>query len=236
MNTISFVKDTIWVYSHDTVYSTLKDTLVIYDVPPELLNTYTDILKSTNEQLGLWHNPYGILITSLAVLFTILTIIAVIIIWTQGNEFKKLVSNTVNKYEGILKSFIEQKKKDLENVYKSFDKAIEDYKSQLKEASKEQKKEIEKRIEELKTQKEAIKQDFQNSIVYPISLESQTGPGIYSNQRLHKCSSCGFGFLISDPLRGYQDYSRGISTSLYTTTPLGLKGVECPKCGNIDQI
>ncbi|MCK4630019.1 MAG: hypothetical protein KAT40_01175 [Bacteroidales bacterium] len=234
MNTISFVKDTVWVHSYDTVYSTLKDTLVIYDVPPELLNTYTDILKSTNEQLGLWHNPYGILITALAVLFTLLTIIAVIIIWTQGNEFKKLVSNTVNKYEGILKSFIEQKKKDLENISKGFDKAIEDNISQLKKASKDQKEEIEKRIEELKTQKEAIKQDIQSSIVYPFNIGSQTGPGIYSNQKLHKCSSCGFGFLVSYPLSGYPDY--GISTGAYTTTPFGLKGVECPKCGNIDQV
>ena len=235
MDTISIVKDTVWVYTQDTVFSVVKDTIVIYDIPPELLSTYTDILKSTNEQLGLWHNPYGILITTLAVLFTLLTILAAIIIWTQGKSFKELVNNTINKYEGILSSFIKQKKEELANIDKNIDNSIAAHKKELEKASANQKKEIEKKIEELRIHKEAIQKELENPIVTPVNLSNQTGPGYYSNQVFHKCSKCGFGFLYSNPLySSFGDTASLVWDPIYGT--VRSKAVTCPKCNNVDQI
>lgn len=52
------------------------------------LQNYINILEKTNQQLSLWFNPYAIMVGVLAILFTILTIVAVVIIYRQSREYK----------------------------------------------------------------------------------------------------------------------------------------------------
>src|SRR3989344_2437809 len=85
---------------------------------------YIQILEKTNQQLGLWTNPYGIMIGVLAILFTILTIIAAVVIYQQSKDYKEKI-----------------------------DKLLGEYEKQLKASSKSQKAEIEKAIENLKGEK-----------------------------------------------------------------------------------
>ncbi len=52
---------------------------------------YIQILEKTNQQLGLWTNPYGIMIGVLAILFTILTIVAAVIIYRQSKDYQERI-------------------------------------------------------------------------------------------------------------------------------------------------
>ena len=139
---------------------------MIYNVPPELLETYSEILESTNDQLSHWISHLGIIIAVLAVLFTLLTIVAAIIIWSQGKSFKSLVRDTISKYENIFNNYIDKKKSELEKQSVELDETLEEYKNKLEVATDIQKKEIEEKIEELNLQKEAIDTEMK----YPIAI------------------------------------------------------------------
>ncbi len=46
-----------------------------------MLNNYASIIEKTNQQLGLWFNPYGLMIGILAVLVAIIAIGVGIALW-----------------------------------------------------------------------------------------------------------------------------------------------------------
>ena len=78
--------------SLDSTYTSRIDTLVIYDVPPELMNTYLEILQNTNSQLSLSHNPLALAIGLLGVLFAAGAIVAGYLVFKQGRDFRKAQS------------------------------------------------------------------------------------------------------------------------------------------------
>jgi|LSQX01.3.fsa_nt_gb hypothetical protein len=99
-----------------------KDTLLIFDstnvsnqIPDlETMLIYQEILEKTNEQLSLWFNPYVLIIGILAIFFTVMTIIAAIIIFRQSNEFKRLIKDSLRSHDIALKNLLSEKQKQYE--------------------------------------------------------------------------------------------------------------------------
>jgi len=192
------------------------------NVSPEVKN-YIEILEKTNQQLNLWQNPYGIMVGALAVLFTILTIVAVVIIYRQGQEYKNRINADRELYKKKIDDFLDAqmeviKKREDENIKLSekADEIIKAYKKQLNISSKEQKKEIQKVIDKLEVEKISIK----NSgpvIVEPDPMADMAT--VFGLRKYCKCSNCGFGFYIN--------------TSKKAFTAIG-SSVVCPKCGSVN--
>ena len=106
---------------------------------------YISLLEKTNQQLSLWTNPYGILVGALAILFTVLTIVAVFIILRQGKEYKDYYQKTVSEYRNVLKAEIQlisdNAKKSLQLMVDSGNKEVERLKA-IKDPTPEQVKNI----------------------------------------------------------------------------------------------
>lgn len=196
---------------------------------------YIQILEKTNQQLGLWTNPYGLIVGVLAILFTVLTIVAVFIVYRQGKEYKEKLESDREQYRKNIEEFlsnqkniIEKREKQAEEVEKKIDNLIEEYKKDLDKSSSQQKDEIKKAIKRLEEEKVSLNNTIGPLTVSPNTIEFEnlgafSVASMYNNY--HKCTSCGFGFFIKN-----DDY-RSI-----TLTILGNKTVTCPKCGNVDRI
>jgi len=208
-----------------------KDTIyVIKQIPDEkTVKSYQDILEKTNSQLSLWWNPYGVLIGLLGVLFTVLTIIAAVIIYRQSREHKELIKESITKHETVLGQMITERNQQLKNIETNLNNTINEYKEKLKTATEENKKEINELIQTLETQKESIDTQIHASYVIPEQHDQfLTATSIYGIKRTpHKCSKCNYGYFVqSDPL--------GLATARVTMGYDGSKTITCPKCGNVE--
>jgi len=244
LNTIDtiFIKsiDTIYVSRIDTIHSSHLDTIIKYNVPPGLIQQYTEILKSTNEQLGLWTNPYAIMLAILGILFTLLAIVAAVLIWSQSRDFKKTLNDSINKiinkYEVIIKAFIDQKRKDLEKIDKEIKIQIDQYKNELVNANDERKLEIEKEIIELENKSKIVEKEAKSPFVRPFNIKkdpltTSVESFLQVEYDHHICSNCGYGYLVEKtPL-----FSTDYATSPRTSFGLGEKVIKCPKCGNVEK-
>ena len=201
---------------------------------------YLQILEKTNQQLGLWTNPYGLMVGALAVLFTALTIVAVFIIYRQSREYKEKLQSDMDLYHKSFSDFlvsqkviIEQRRKEVTQVEDDINKLLKEYEKKLKASSESQKAEIEKAIQKLEEQKLSLSSAIGPITVSPqsvgfVGLTGPTGPsvlsgGLYAND-YHQCTKCGFGFMVNN--------NRFLSASVL----LGSQVVTCPRCSNIDRI
>jgi len=192
---------------------------------------YIQILEKTNQQLSLWTNPYGIMIGVLAILFTILTIVAAVIIYRQSKDYKEKVqadreqyAKNINDFLTSQKSIIEQREKQANKVEEKIDKLLKEYENQLKESSKSQKVEIEKAIENLKEEKSLLGSTIGPLTVSPNNFNLATSASVLGLSNHHTCKNCGFGFFVSNS---------GLLTAI---TLLRERTVTCPKCGSVDSI
>ena len=80
---------------------------------------YVEILKNTNDQLSSSWSPWSTAFTALAVLFTIGSIYAGYILYTQTKEYKKDRIDQKNAYNDLLEEF----RKNLDGQVKAFDEA-----------------------------------------------------------------------------------------------------------------
>lgn len=191
---------------------------------------YIQILEKTNQQLSLWTNPYGIMIGVLAILFTILTIVAAVIIYRQSKDYKERVqadreqyAKSINDFLSSQKSIIEQREKQANKVEEKIDKLLKQYENQLKESSKSQKVEIEKAIENLKEEKLLLSSTIGPLTVSPNNFNLATSVSVLGSSNHHTCKSCGFGFFVK------KDWLILGSLAMNLT-------VTCPKCGSVDSI
>ncbi len=198
----------------------------------ELYRHYAEILEKTNAQLSLWWNPLGVFVGALGVLFALGAIVAGIIIYRQGSDYKKSLSEFENTYRVILDKVIQEKTAQLEAFMTTIDASIKEQQKQLQTAKTEQKEQIESAIQNLERVKKGVTEQIQRPSVRAEFLVPSGSfvPGISGllpiSERSHQCSKCGFGFkMASNP---YSEYYSSITGSRRTVT--------CPKCGNIDSI
>jgi len=152
------------VFSQPTKPQTQKDTIIIRDtvvviqqIPDsETVKTYQQILEKTNEQLSLWWNPYMLIIGILAIFFTLMTIIATIIIFTQSRGSKQLIKDSMISHKTALDNLISEKQKQLKLYETNIDNLIFEYNERLKSAGSEQVQVLTEIISKLENQKQTI--------------------------------------------------------------------------------
>jgi hypothetical protein len=110
---------------------------------------YFGVLQRTNEQLSLWWNPYGIMISMLGILFTILAIIVTFIIFRQSASYRAILNESIQSYQNIINKFLEDKRIEIADKVKE----LED---KLVTADKKSKKDIQETLDGLKRQRDYI--------------------------------------------------------------------------------
>jgi gas vesicle protein len=210
-----------------------KDTIYIIKQMPDdkMVKYYQEILEKTNAQLSLWWNPYGVLIGLLGVLFTILTIIAAVVIYRQSKEYKELINESLSKHETVLGQLITERNQQLKNIETNLSNTITDYKEKLKSATDDNKKEINSLIKTLEEQKESIDTQIHASYVVPEQHDQfLTASSLYGIQKKpHRCSKCGYGYFVQS-----YPYDVGMTSVVLGIHGYGSKTITCPKCGNVE--
>lgn len=201
-------------------------------------HAYREILEKTNSQLSLWTNPYGIMIGALGVLFTVGAIVVGVLIFRQGQDYRRLITDAIGEYQRILNTFIEEKNKQIEILKTTVGEKIEALSQELKAADDAQAKEIESQIQQLEQLRKDLKpQELPKALRYftpPIdisnvnryhglglggaypSTSTLTALGRLYLGKEHTCSKCGTVFKA--PASGL----------------LGPTTVTCPNCGQKD--
>ncbi len=154
--------------------------LMPLDQSAQLTQQYIGMLEKTNQQLGLWTNPYAVIVAALAVLFTALTIVAVFIVWRQGSEYKKAFHESLKGYQNklqddlkqITKQITKEAQKSIEENIGSIIKKQEDELSGLTGDVRQKAEEI---ISELKAKRENVESSINSTIlnssglIYPLT-------------------------------------------------------------------
>src|SRR5712692_10296532 len=130
-------------------------------------SVYIRLLERTNQQLSLWWNPYAVMVATLGALFAVLAIVAAVIIFRQGREYRSLITRSIAEYQGILNAFIEEKNREIEVMGTRVTKDLERATTELKTATGAQKARIETEIANLKKVKESLKPYEQPKFVTP---------------------------------------------------------------------
>ena len=190
---------------------------------------YIQILEKTNQQLSLWANPYGVMVGALAVLFTVLAIVAAVIIYRQSKDYKEKLqadreqySKSLNEFLASQKAIIEKREKQVIEVEKDIDKLLKEYEKKLSASSEKQKAEIKKAIQKLEEEKLSLGGKIGPITVSPNGFNfDTTAYGLGNNH--HNCKNCGFGFFI-------KNHWSTLSTLSMNHT------ITCPKCGSVDSI
>ncbi|MDP2789252.1 MAG: hypothetical protein Q8O46_04400 [bacterium] len=190
---------------------------------------YIQILEKTNQQLGLLTNPYGIMVSVLSVLFTVLAIVAAVIIYRQSKDYKEKLqadreqyTKNFNEFFASQKAIIEKREKQVVEVEKDIDKLLKEYEKKLNASSEKQKAEIQKAIQKLEEEKLFLGGKIGPLTVSPNSFDFiTTAYGLGNNH--HNCKNCGFGFFVKN------DWSTLSTLTLNRT-------ITCPKCGSVDPV
>lgn len=186
-----------------------------------ILNNYASIVEKTNSQLGLWTNPYGIMVGILTLMVAVIAIVVAWYIWKNSKEQKELFAEVLVKYQKSLDEqaalFIEKKKLEIDKTIQEFEK--------LKQSVTEEKKiEFQKVIDEYRKEKEKIYDEPVN-VKYDYNDYSQSFLAV--NQMLSPiksthCTNCGTFFK-------YKEDSNPYTISLASFGG-GARKVYCPKC------
>lgn len=195
----------------------------------KLLDNYASVLEKTNQQLGLWSNPYGVAVGILSVLIAVIAIAVGYALWRNSKEQRERFEKFVSEQEKI---FTEQNKIRNTSVRKAeaqLDELINQYKKRLDSATKEGKKDLQKAIENLAKEKASI-----GAYIGPTGpVSSDFGYDHVLNsvifgrrERSMICSNCGKSFSFID------DSDRDILASAASYV-LGQKSktVHCTHCG-----
>lgn len=192
-----------------------------FEIYPEQ-KQYLEILEKTNQQLGLWTNPYGVMVAVLSAMFAVLAIAVAYALWQNSREQKEIIKQQVEENEKRINKMHEK-------AAENFEKLIEDKKNQLREATDIEKEKIKNEIENLEIERAKlplVEPVIQKNLSYCLSTE------LTQNRKIHRCSKCGYGYLINNSL----DYSEMLGRTASQVIFGNEKGYRCPSCGNIDEI
>lgn len=184
------------------------------------ITSYHEILEKTNSQLSMWTNPYGIfvavlggLVACLGVLFTVLTIIAVYLVFRQSKEYKDLMKKSLNDHKIALDNLIEEKDNQLKNIAAGYDKSIKEleYKAgmlsdSLNELDKIQAEVMKEMILKLKEQKDFIDPNFKT-----FKHSGWRNKDIAENYTINQSTLFKFRALLNNPEQSFTVYMRIIA-------------------------
>jgi hypothetical protein len=87
---------------------------------------YQQILEKTNQQLGLWYNPYSLSISILTLLVALLAIFFAYIMWRQGKEYRQAFEDFLQEQKKTADSAVAR---NIIEMKTSIDEAITEAKS-----------------------------------------------------------------------------------------------------------
>ncbi len=204
-----------------------------------ILLQYLDILEKTNQQLGLWSNPYGVMVAVLSFLIAVLAIVFGVILWRQGKEYQKKFDNFLNelkKNANVEFAKMSESRKLNKIAIKRFEKEINEKSKKLTTVTGKAKEKLEKEIRDIQEIKESLNKtpvtsflgsrviSDENSCCIPtatIPSISEASAGICGQ---NKCKKCG----------RYYDANLPSTSTVWTLSGDSSSGIECPYCGNFN--
>lgn len=189
---------------------------------------YVAILEKTNQQLGLWSNPYGVIISILTLLIAILAIgVSVYLWWNSREQRKEREEQTKAFFSGLN----ELANKNIEEAKKHYDELIS-AQEKILASSKANKKELEKELNELKKERANIGTSIGTAVwggtTNPLTIST-------SSNSVGASSLWTNGGTVTGPTGPFyaKTTGYGISGTGYTgnDSVASLFGL-CPKCKN----
>jgi uncharacterized membrane protein len=211
------------------------NTSIITSIPDQytiMLANYASIVEKTNQQLSMWHNPYGLMVGILTLIVAVGAIIVSIILINNSSEQKKRQKDFFDEQERIIKEKQEKDEKlakdSYENSKRELDNLIKEQQEKLKSANVESKKKIQEEIDSLKRQSATIGVYNEPSRVYIDNNSPYSSIfGINTNKSM-VCSVCGKTFQ-------YEDGTSNPLSVIYSSSVLGHnKRVNCRHCGAVN--
>lgn len=209
--------------TQNLVVSTARDS---FGLATQILTdkNYVEILEKTNQQMSLWWNPYGIMVATLGALFAVLAVIAAVILWRQGSDYRKMIDKSIGEYKKILDALVTDK---IDAMEKRLNDSIEVERQRLVSANSEQKDTIEEKIREMEEKKNQILnfeagQWIGNVVGANLTEHSNRPISNYIINPMNTCSKCGHQYDIQAQL--------GYPSLIWPRT------VTCPQCGNVERV
>lgn len=205
----------------------MDTTTIIQSVPDQyqiMLNNYATIVEKTNQQLGLWTNPYGIMIGLLTIFIAVVAIVVSFLLWKNSSDQKKRAEEFFSGQEKNIKAKTEAFDCMLKERGEFLNNLIQEYQDKLKNVNKENKEEIkrlEQTIDELNKNRA-----FLGSYKIPEVVEDITSIyniGLGNPINIMTCFGCGKKFQYKD--------KTATSTGLISSLMGKNKKVYCPHCG-----
>lgn len=221
---------------------------------------YEEILEKTNQQLSLWFNPYGLLVSALGALFTVFAIVAAVLTWRMSKEQKdriaaifqehrKMLANNqqlfdkfvaenkdvVNKLAADNKELVDKLVADTNSKLKTAqEELIGQYKAQLTSATGENKKQLEEKLKAAQETLETAVAAAKKASVSPRTMPDYVTPEI-SWDALSTGSFPGRELHVCS--KCHYGYRIQPSLSGYSGVAM-FSGIQqtitCPKCGNAE--
>lgn len=193
-------------------------------VPPEYQH-YIDILEKTNQQLGLWTNPYGLIVMILTFFVAILAVAVAWAIYRQGADYRKKLLDHMESVEKKIEGKSEER---LQEADARFDALIQEKKKTLESVTGEERSKIEDLISRLEEERASLPAKAgipRVDPIYTFGLNSLTF-GSDGKKDFHRCSQCKYGYMTNEVSLGLPLDFSVINKKLYS----------CPKCGNVDEV
>lgn len=236
------------------------DTLFIDQGFAKYQDAYINLLEKTNEQFSIWSNPFMFIVAVLAILFTVLTIVAAFVIYGQHKEYKQefekqneeykeqskknlkdfsalleASQNQVNKLKIDLENSYDKMRSDLSSDFLSISKRVAEIKSELERKSNGE--EDLKRIEKLEKELSDLKS--KSSLIS--TLGSISGRSNVSAKLTEGVSLSGNPVIEIQKIHTCSECKTDFPYKSTYPSPIlsiGVKNtlVECPNCGNTEFI
>jgi ribosomal protein S27E len=212
-----------------------------------MLENYALILEKTNQQLGLWSNPYGIMIGILTLLFAIAATVVSIMLVKNSRDMKKRQDDFFTNQEKIVdtnyKNFEKISLERYKKAQDEFEVLINEQKKLLIDTDNSGKTKIEAAIADLKKAKASSGLNFLTPVVtnatWPRNFSASSGlnfstpvvtstrwsgnSSVFSNAADWEPSSRIVNVECVGCMTTYQIPFNEYSCSMYTV---------CPNCGN----
>ena len=187
----------------------MTDTNTVISSSPSqcqvMLDNYASIVEKTNSQLGLWSNPYGLMVGILTLLMAIGAIVVAYLLWKNSKEQKEMTKQFFVEQEKLIKEKWEISEKTQSRFQSKFKKLISEYEKKLKTADGKNNKQIQKAIDELKKEKLSAEAYISPTLVTATSkiynnYVNDMSPTAAPIKKTITCSQCGKNFLSTRPV------------------------------------
>ncbi len=138
-----------------------------------------DILEKTNNQLNLWISPLTLMVSILAILFVLLSVVAGFILFRQSAEYKRTIKKSIDYFTDVINKLINDANKQIKETVEGVDENIANKLDKLdkleQDLSARQQKDIKLELEKLlKQRKDLVEKIKEPYLIFPKNLSKQS--------------------------------------------------------------